>query len=156
MEDVIDDELFFGLLQANPQISGRGTAAAVSPPLSAFKTGPGPGLHDFFEPARSSSGVLQQVSTSYDQPLQGLWNVTQNQSVAAIPVKATSLGYGPATGQEQPPRSMALRQRSQSIDTKGKSWQSVLYSRQHEACFPSVRWLLYQQGKQGLSAPLLL
>jgi hypothetical protein len=101
MEDVMDDDLFFGLLQANPQIAGKAPAVTASQAAHQMWNGHRQieGLqpmqaHDVLHPESNTFG---ESPTSHPPGFEGLWSATQNQQPRKNPDRSHPFGYDAST-----------------------------------------------------------
>ncbi|CAL8464934.1 g4469 [Coccomyxa elongata] len=124
MEDVMDDDIFFGLLQANPQIAGK--ASGLTAPQAAYQmwNGQNEGLHALHGSRHPDTNTIAEASSSHPQGFQGLWSATQNQaSPSTNPDRKVSFGYDASNG-HRPIPIKSFRQQGTGLVTPTESPQS--------------------------------
>ena len=110
----MDDDLFFGLLQANPQIAGK--APGLTAPQAAYQmwNGQNEGVHALHGSRHPDTNTIAEASSSHPQGFQGLWSATQNQALPSTnPDRKVSFGYDASNG-HRPIPIKSLRQHGEA------------------------------------------
>ena len=123
----MDDDLFFGLLQANPQIAGKAPAATAS--QAAYQMWNGHSQNEGHHAMQGSgvfhpeSNTMGEPSPSHQQGLEGLWSATQNQGMPRTnPDRSIPYGYDPSSGHIPIPVP-GYRQQGENFGAEGSAFR---------------------------------